>query len=103
MIRDFSNFRNKNLAVHDRRYDTHEILIHCLVNASRALKHPKEKARLQDPDIGWHERPQFSSHSQHLFKLTTNSILGVSPYRIMHLTQLKLHPVRRHLEWHTRK
>lgn len=48
MIPDASNFRNKNLvSVHDG-CDANEIFIHCLVNASRALKHPKEKVQRDD-------------------------------------------------------
>ncbi len=47
MIPDSTNFHNKNPAPRDR-HDANEIFIHCLVNASRTLKHPKQKVRRDD-------------------------------------------------------
>ena len=108
---------NKNLEVHDRR-DTHAILIHRLANILIALRKPSQKTRRHHPNTDWHQRTLlFPSQSEHLSKLTTHSrptdnrakprrdpvILGVSPCRIMPLTQFKLHQVRRNLECHSRK
>ena len=47
MIPNSTDFRNKNIPLHEG-HATNEIFIHCLVNASRTLKHPKQKVRRDD-------------------------------------------------------